>query len=45
MMIYKEKGQLLCFGVLPHYRVFYLEERFREWIISLSTGKNLLSWA
>jgi hypothetical protein len=28
-----------------HHPVLYLKQRFGDWILSLSSGKNLLSWA
>jgi hypothetical protein len=36
---------IIAFLVSIHRRVSYLKETFRDWILSPSSGKNLLSWA
>jgi hypothetical protein len=33
------------FSDVIHRPVFYLKQRFGDWSLSPSTGKNLLSWA
>lgn len=37
-------NKLLCFWT-SSVQLFYLEDRFWDWILSPSSGKNLLSWA
>jgi hypothetical protein len=37
--------QLLSFGEIAHHPVFYLKQRFGDWILSLFSGKSLLFWA
>lgn len=39
------KRAIIVFLDVIRHPLFYLKERFREWIMSLSSGKNLLSWA
>jgi hypothetical protein len=36
--------QLLFLDII-HRHVFYLKQHFGDWILSTSSGKNVLSWA